>query len=125
MRAPLAPPLDRAAAAAYRRRLAELDQELDELEANGDTTPGVRLQHERDALLHELRVAAGLGGRSRQTGGSADRARVAVRKAVAAALARISELDPPTGRLLSHTVSTGSVCRYEPDPDRPTTWQLD
>jgi hypothetical protein len=42
----------------------------------------------------------------------------------AAALERIDADDPATARLLRATVRTGSVCRYDPDPDRPVTWQL-
>ncbi len=53
---------------------------------------------------------------------------MAVRKAIAAALRRVGEVDPPPGRLLAGTVSTGTVCRYDPDPDRPVDrilrWRL-
>jgi hypothetical protein len=85
-----------------------------------------RLQDERDALLAELRAATGLGGRSRVVpGGAAERARVAVRKAVAAAIERIAELDPLLGRVLSDTVRTGSYCSYQPDPSRPVVWLTD
>jgi hypothetical protein len=37
---------------------------------------------------------------------------------------RIAAVDPPSGRLLRDTVSTGTACRYDPDPGRPTTWVL-
>jgi hypothetical protein len=57
-------------------------------------------------------------------GGTAERARVAVRKAIAAALDRIDAADPATARLLRRTMRTGSVCRYEPDPDTPVDWLL-
>jgi tRNA G37 N-methylase Trm5 len=50
---------------------------------------------------------------------------VAVRKAVAAAVDRISEIDPLLGRLLTDTVHTGSSCRYAPDPSRPVEWRTD
>ena len=121
----LGPVIDRAAATSYRRRLAEIDSELDEARSWADDGRAAALATERESLLDELRGAAGLGGRLRETGGSAERARVAVRKAVAAAIARIDELDPSLSRLLRDTVTTGSTCRYAPDPDRPVEWVLD
>jgi hypothetical protein len=57
-------------------------------------------------------------------GGTAERARVAVRKAIASALDRIDAADPATARLLRRTMHTGSVCRYEQDPDTPVDWLL-
>ena len=83
-----------------------------------------RIEAEREALLRELAGATGLGGRARTTGGTAERARVTVRKAIAAALDRIDAEDPATARLLRRTVHTGSACRYEPDPDTPADWLL-
>jgi hypothetical protein len=84
-----------------------------------------RLAAEREALLAQLAEAAGVGGRARPTGSARERARVAVRKAIAAAVARIGEADPALGRLLHDTVLTGSSCRYEPDPARPVRWLLE
>ncbi|HEX4098929.1 MAG TPA: hypothetical protein VHY21_00075 [Pseudonocardiaceae bacterium] len=80
---------------------------------------------ERDALLDQLMTATGLHGRQRRTSSAGERARVAVRKAVAAAIDRIDQLDPALGRLLRDTVRTGTVCRYDPDPTRPVRWLLD
>lgn len=115
------PALDRVALASYRSRLAEIDDELD---AGGDAARVEKLEAEREALLAELRSAAGLGGRARVGGSSDERARVAVRKAIAAAIDRVRAVDASLGRLLEVTVSTGTVCCYEPDPDRPITWRL-
>ena len=58
-------------------------------------------------------------------GGSAERARVAVRKAIAAALAQIEQHEPGVARLLRDSVRTGMTCRYEPHPDHPVTWLTD
>jgi hypothetical protein len=118
------PLLDRQALAAYRRRLGELDDELAAARAHADLAREERLDHERDALLEQLRAATGLGGRSRVAGGTHERARVAVRKAIAAAIDRVAALDPSLGRLLADTVTTGATCRYAPDPDRPVRWVL-
>jgi hypothetical protein len=72
-----------------------------------------------------LAEATGLGGRTRATANTRERARVAVRKAITAAVSRIGETDPALGRLLRDTVVTGRSCRYEPDPGRPVRWLLD
>ena len=53
-----------------------------------------------------------------------ERARVAVRKAIASAMDRIEHHDPALARLLRDTVHTGASCRYDPDPARPVTWLL-
>ena len=119
------PLLDRQALTAYRRRLGELEEELAEADAWADPVRSERLGAEREALLEQVRAATGLGGRPRGTADSRERARVAVRKAVAAALDRIEPVDPALARLLRDTVHTGTACRYEPDPGRPVRWLLD
>ena len=116
--------LDRRALTAYRNRLREIDEELDEAQSWNDPARAERIEAEREALLRELAGATGLGGRARGMGGTAERARVAVRKAIAAALDRIDAEDPVTVRLLRRTIHTGSVCRYEQDPDTPVDWLL-
>jgi hypothetical protein len=118
------PVVDEQALSAYRARLDAIDDELDAADRADDSARSHRLTAERDALLTELRRATGLGGRARTTGGTDERARVAVRKAIAAAVSKITEIDPSLARLLTDTVTTGSVCRYQPDPDRPATWLL-
>lgn len=102
--------LDDQARRAYRIRLDELDPELD--------------AEERTWLLDQLGVATGLAGRRRTSGSSEERARVAVRKATVAALARIAEADPWLGRHLHGRVQTGTVCRYQIDTDHPVRWVL-
>jgi hypothetical protein len=102
--------LDDEARRSYRRRLGELDPALD--------------GEERAWLLEQLGAATGLAGRRRTTGSSDERARVAVRKAIVAALARIAETDPWLGRHLRDRVRTGHECRYESDPDHRVRWLL-
>lgn len=100
-----------------RARLARLDAEL---------ADGVHpeLADERDAIASYLATGTGLGGRRRLTGSSAERARVAVRKAIVAALARIAETDPWLARHLHERVRTGFGCRYQSDPDHAVRWIL-
>ncbi|HWD82346.1 MAG TPA: hypothetical protein VG497_25785, partial [Kribbella sp.] len=88
------PQLDRQAATAYRQRLADLSTELDEATDWSDLARVESLTAERDALLTELSSAAGLGGRERATGSTAERARVAATKAITTAITRIAAIDP-------------------------------
>jgi hypothetical protein len=116
--------LDDTAKAAYRRRLAELDADIAEAEGWNDSGRLERAESERQALIDQLTSAVGLGGRHRRIGSTDERARIAVRKAIAAALEQVEQHDPHLGRLLRDTIRTGTWCRYEPDPDRPVEWVL-
>ncbi|RAG82189.1 hypothetical protein DN069_29025 [Streptacidiphilus pinicola] len=117
--------IDNQALVAYRERLREIDAELDDAEPWTGQAQLDRLRDEREALLAEVRVATGLGGRRRHFGSTHEKARVAVRKAIASVLDRIQQHDDALARLLRDTVHTGTSCRYDPDPTRPVIWQLD
>jgi tetratricopeptide (TPR) repeat protein len=119
------PALDTAAKAAYRRRLDELREELDEAESFNDPERAARAREEMDFVASELAGAIGLGGRDRKTASNAERARVAVTKTVRATLKRIDEMDSDLGQELSATIRTGTFCSYEPDRRRPVSWEVD
>ena len=55
--------LDTQALVAYRRRLAGIDNEIDEARGLADLVREESLETEREALLGEVRAATGLGGR--------------------------------------------------------------
>lgn len=117
--------IDRQALTAYRERLAELDAELAQAQEWADDGWLAPLRSEREALLDEIGAATGLSGRRRQPATATERARVAVRKSLAAAIDRIAEVDATLGRVLRDSIQTGSACRYDPDPSRPLTWVTD
>lgn len=118
--------LDRAAVAAYRQRLRDLDEELAEAQDWSDSGRAARLAGERDALVHELVASHGLGGRPRTEAGAAgERARVAVTKAIRAAIERIAAVDPGLGSHLRAAVRTGTECCYQPSPGDERVWLLD
>ena len=117
--------LDAQALKAYRQRLRDLEQELTEAEDWSDLGRLDSLRAERDALLHELARATGLGGRARTAGSSQERARVAVQKAISAATGRIATIDGPLGRHLQTRIHTGLNCSYEPDSVDGLDWVLD
>jgi hypothetical protein len=117
--------LDERAVAAYRHRLRDLEEELAEAEQWSDLGRLGSLRAEHDALVGELTHAAGLYGHGRATGSSAEHARVAVQKAIVAAIDRIGTVDAATARHLRTTVHTGLHCSYDPDPDLAVHWLLD
>jgi hypothetical protein len=114
--------LDAQAKQAYRRRLAEIEEDLDEADALGDAQRGAQATVERDFLLRELAGAVGLGGRDRRAASTSERARAGVTRAVRQAMARIGEHHPSLGEHLGLTVRTGTYCAYVPDPRAPTSW---
>jgi len=116
--------LDERARAAYRRRLAEIDEDVEEAQAVGDLHRAAQADAERDILVRELARAVGLGGRERRAGSASERARSAVTRAVRHAVARIGEHNSPLGAHLDRAVRTGTYCAYLPDPRAPVAWKL-
>jgi hypothetical protein len=117
----LGPVIDGTARRAYRARLADLDHELDDAEADADLGRAERIRAERDMLVNELAAAVGLGGRDRIAGDPTDRARKAVTMRIRAAIRTIDGHDPDLARHLTHAVRTGRLCVYE--PESPVHWQ--
>ena len=116
--------LDPQAKLAYRRRLVETEEDLEEARTLGDAARVTQVEVERDFLVRELSRAVGLGGRDRRAGSASERARASVTRAIRQALMRIREHDPPLGKHLEHAVRTGTFCAYVPDPRVPSTWTL-
>ena len=110
--------LDRQARAAYRQRLAGLDEDLAEAEAWHDTERASRLRAEKDFLVRELAAATGLGGRPRRLGAESERARLNVTRAIRSAIGRIRDRAPAAAAHLDQAVRTGTRCSYSP-PDGP------
>ena len=108
------PVLDDRARAAYRTRLAQLDEELAEADTHHDIERSARLAAERDALIDELTSAAGLGGRPRRLGDVTERARTTVTARIRDAIGRIERVHPELGRHLRASIVTGARCSYRP-----------
>ena len=114
--------LDEHARADYATRLAELEREIAEADASGDEGSSERASAERDALVHELSAAAGLGGRQRRLGDQTERARKTVGARIRDALARIERVHPLLAGHLRLTLRTGTTCAYVPSDER--RWQV-
>jgi tetratricopeptide (TPR) repeat protein len=114
--------LDARAKNAYRRRLAEIEDDIEQARAIGDTERAAQADTERDFLVRELARAFGLGGRDRRAASASERARVGVTRAVRQAISRIGGHHPQLGEHLDRTIRTGTYCAYFPDPRAPTGW---
>jgi len=110
--------VDAPAAMAYRRRIRDLEAELAEAEHRVDLGRMDCLRAELDAIVRELRD----GARGRHLRVGAERARIAVTKAIKATLARLRPVHPALGAHLDASVKRGYVCIYRPDPRCPIRW---
>ena len=118
------PMLDVQAKAAYRARVTELQEEIEEADAFNDPERAARAREELGFLARELAGAVGLGGRDRKTGSDAERARVNVTRAIRTALKRIADHDPVLSRSIGSAIRTGTFCVYEPTPGDEPDWDL-
>jgi predicted ATPase/class 3 adenylate cyclase len=116
--------LDAQAKEAYRRRLEELGDDLQEARDWGDPERIAGIEEEIDALTDELARAAGLGGRDREQPSPAERARVSVTKAIRAAIKSIDRHSPELGAHLTASIHTGRFCSYAPPGEAPPRWSL-
>ena len=116
--------LDARGRAAYRRRLVELRDEVEDALAVEDDERAARVQAEIDALVGELSRAFGLGGRARRASSAAERARLNVTRALRTSLANLTEALPDAGALLDRRVRTGLFCAYEPHLDDHAVWSV-
>ena len=102
------PVLDDRAKVAFKSRLDDLAGEIDDADAAGSAERAETLRSERDALIHELAAAAGLGGRDRRLGDETERARKTVSARVRDALSKIERVHP---ELAAHL---RAACGWEP-----------
>ena len=116
--------LDARAKDAYRRRLAEIDDDIAQARAIGDVERAEQADTERGFLVRELARAFGLSGRGRRAASASERARAGVTRAIRQAMARIGEHHSEFGEHLSRTIRTGTYCAYVPDPRVPAGWGL-
>ena len=117
--------LDEQAKVAYRRRLSELHEELEEAKEFGNVERAEQAEQEIDALTSELSRAVGLGGRNRRAASASERARQSVTKTIKAVVERIMQSDTALGDIFSRCIKTGNFCSYQPDPDFPIAWEFD
>ena len=115
------PVLDRRALAAYRSRIADLADEIDDADAHRDLGRADRARAERESVLDELRRTTGRRGQ-RRLGDDSERVRKTVRARVHRAIGMITEHHPDLGAHLSDSIETGGWCTYR--PAERLTWTI-
>ena len=108
--------LDARAKDAYRRRLVEIEDDIDQARAIGDTERAAQADAERDFLVRELARAFGLSGRDRRAASASERARAGVTRAIRQAIARIGEHHPQLGEHLNPHHPHRHLLRLPPRP---------
>lgn len=118
------PVLDQQARTAYRRRLAEIEEDIEDARRCNDIGRVALAEGDREFLIAELSRAVGLGGRLRSVGSDVERARSAVTRTLRYAVERLSTEMSDLGAHLSTSLNTGTYCSYRPDPIAPITWSF-
>lgn len=116
------PGLDATAVAGYRRRLADLEDELDEAQRFADTGRADRARDELEAITSHLSAALGLGRRPRQPGDPVERARKTVWRRMRTSIDSIGSQHAALARHLERSLNTGTFCSY--NPEEPVDWSL-
>jgi hypothetical protein len=112
------PAIDERARSAYRARVRELREELDNAESFQDLGRAEQLREELERISTELAHSLGLGGRIRNTSAAAERARVNVQRRISDSLTRIRAHSPVLADHIAACLRTGLFCSYEPGRGR-------
>lgn len=116
--------LDAQAKEAYRARLRDLQEEIDEAESFNDAGRLDRARTEMEALQSELARGVGLGGRDRKASSRKEQARLSVTRAIRSVLRKVEKAHPELGEHFTATIKTGTFCSYTPDPRVPLHWKV-
>ncbi len=116
------PVLDEKAKATYKKRILELQEEIEEAESSANSERLGALQEEYDQLIEHLTRATGKGGKARKVGSSIEKSRSAVTWRIRSAIKKIAEVHPALGKHLQVSVKTGVFCEYAPEHE--TDWIL-
>ncbi len=98
-----------------RKRLADLAEEVDDAEDQGDYARAERARTERAELLASLSSALGLGGRARRLDDPMEKARKTVTARIRSSIKRIGASHAALARHLERSVDTGLWCVYNPE----------
>ncbi len=114
--------LDARSRSLYRRRVAELRDEVEDALAVEDDARAAKAQAELDAFVAELARAFGLSGRERKASSAAEKARVNVTRALRTAITNLAAALPEPAAVIDRRIRTGLFCVYEPHADDKILW---
>ncbi len=107
--------IDHKAKSDYKKRIRELQIELEEAEALHQMERIDTLREEYDRILDHLSQSLGLSGKSRTIGSTLEKARSAVTWRIRSVIKKIETLHPDLGKHLSKSIKTGTYCSYSPE----------
>ncbi|MDT8323831.1 MAG: hypothetical protein RRA94_06970 [Bacteroidota bacterium] len=107
----------------YRRRIADLEEDIAQATALADAQEIERLQREYDDIIAHLSRSVGKGGRNRRVSGTVEKCRTAVTWRLRSAMELIGDGHPALGRHLDMSIRTGIFCEYAPEHD--VRWETD
>lgn len=105
----------------YKRRLKELNEEIEEAEKQNDLGRLEKLEGEKESILKELRKAFDPEGKLRKEFSHIERERVRVKKIITEARDKIEKHDQALRQHLINSIRTGRNLSYE--PEKPTSWE--
>ena len=114
--------MDAQARAAYKRRVEELREELEEATRFNDPARAAKAQAEIEFITNELAAAYGVRGHARRREEDVEKIRKAVTNSLRNSLAKLRTAHPALWRHLFATVKTGTFCVYM--PDQPIEWEM-
>jgi hypothetical protein len=112
---------DGAARAAYRRRIQELQEEIEAAEARAEHALAAARRAEQELLAGEL--AGSLGLDARRPAPEVERARIAVTNALRRSVRRMAGSAPTLAGHFDRALRTGRFCVYDPPPAEVVDWQ--
>jgi tetratricopeptide (TPR) repeat protein len=105
-----------------RQRLADLAEEAEDAEADGDLVRAERARDERAEIVASLSSALGLGGRARRLDDPMERARKTVAARIHTSINKIAVHHVKLAHHLERSVDTGLWCVYK--PEQHVLWHL-
>jgi non-specific serine/threonine protein kinase len=114
--------LDPQAKRDYRKRIEDLEEDIEEAERNNNLAAAANAREELQFLKSQLSEAFGLGGQPRPVGSPAENARKSVSEAIRRALKNIRSMDSHLGNHLTNSIKTGVYVYYS--PESAVDWHL-
>lgn len=106
--------LDARAISAYRDKLKDIEEELDDAEERNDIGQFDSLSQQKEALIDQLSKSMGLNGRARKFKTPGEKARQAVSKTVIIALKSIKKEHKELSKHFETSLRLGFKCIYSP-----------
>ena len=111
----MGPLMDARALEEYRKRIKDLQEDIDEAERNNNSEAAANAREEKQLVESEISAAFGLGGQPRPVGSPQEKARHSVSKAIHRAIRNIKKENQHLGDHLSNAIYIGAYVSYRPE----------